>query len=401
MTLPAVDVTVYPFECDAFGHLNQASCLALLERARWDALARGPGMDVFKRHGVWPAVRRTTVEYRAAAYAGDVLRVEMVVTERGTTSFTMRHTARRSSDEIVIADAEMVFVCIDRTGRPAPLPDEISRALGAARTSPRDTTRVAVPGGELAVETRGSGDTLVFLHGFPFDRSMWRHQVATLSRWKRVAIDLRGFGASAPPTDGVSMERYAADVIAVLDTMGTQQAVFVGLSMGGYIIFELMRRFPERVRALVLADTRAEADSPEGRRSREDLITVARTEGADGLVKRQVPKLLAKETQASRPELVREVSEMMKRASVPGIVSALEAMRDRPDSRPLLPEIKVPTLVLVGAEDVPSPPAGAKARAAAIRGSRDAEVPAAGHLAPLEQPLVTGRLLLDFLSGLP
>ena len=401
MTLPAVDVTVYPFECDAYGHLNQASCLALLERARWDALARGPGMDVFKRHGVWPAARRTTIEYRAAAYAGDVLRVEMVVGERGTTSFTMQHTARRASDDVVIADAEMVFVCIDRTGRPAPIPEEISRALGASRSSPRDTITVSVPGAELAVETRGAGDVVVFLHGFPFDRAMWRHQVATLPRWKRVAIDLRGFGASSAPTDGASMSRYADDVIAVLDALGTKQAVFVGLSMGGYIIFELMRRYPERARALVLADTRAEADAPEGRKSRDELITVARVEGPDGLVKRQLPKLLAQETRRSRPELVREVGDMMKRASVPGIVGALEAMRDRPDSRPLLREIGVPTLVMVGAEDVPSPPAGAKAMAEAIPGARYAEVPAAGHLAPLEQPLVTSRLLLDFLNGLP
>jgi pimeloyl-ACP methyl ester carboxylesterase len=257
-----------------------------------------------------------------------------------------------------------------------------------------------VAGAELAVETRGEGDALVFLHGFPFDRTMWRHQVATLTRWKRVAIDLRGFGASSPPTDGVSMQRYADDVVAVLDALGTRQAVFIGLSMGGYIIFELMRRYPERARALVLADTRADADAPESRRSRDELIAVARAEGPDGLVKRQLPKLLAQETQRTRPELVREVGEMMMRASVPGIVGALEAMKERPDSRSLLKEIAVPTLVLVGAEDVPTPPAGAKAMAGAIPGARYAEVPAAGHLAPLEQPLVTSRLVLDFLSGL-
>ena len=120
-TLPPVDLTVYPFDCDAFGHLNQAACLALLERARWDALAKGPGMDLFKRNGMWPAVRRATVDYRASAFPGDVLRVETAATDRGTTSFTLRHSAKRLSDGEVVCEADLVFVCIDRAGRPMPL----------------------------------------------------------------------------------------------------------------------------------------------------------------------------------------------------------------------------------------------------------------------------------------
>ena len=127
---PTVDVTVYPYDCDAFGHLNQAACLLLLERARWDALARGPGMDVFKRNGVWPAVRRTTIEYKAGAFPGDVLRVETVVVGRGTTSFTMRHVMRRVVDGTVVAEAEMVFVCINEAGRSTPVPEELARVLG-------------------------------------------------------------------------------------------------------------------------------------------------------------------------------------------------------------------------------------------------------------------------------
>ena len=400
MTLPVVEVTVYPFECDAFGHLNQASCLAVLERARWDALARGPGMDVFKRHGVWPAARRTTIEYRAAAYAGDVLRVEMTVTDRGTTSFTMRHTAKRTGDDVVIAEAEMVFVCIDRGGRPAPIPDEISRAIGATRGPTRDTLRIAVPGAELTVEVRGQGTPLVLLHGFPFDRSMWRHQLAALTRWQRIAPDLRGFGASSAPADGYSMARYADDVIAVLDAIGVQQALFLGLSMGGYIIFELLRRYADRVRAVVLADTRPEADSAEGRKNRDELIASVRAKGQEVLVERQLPKLLAKATRDAHPEVVQQVGDMMRRASIPGIVGALEAMKERPDSRPLLPKIKVPALVLVGAEDVTSPPAAARGMADAIPGARYAEIPGAGHLSPLEQPLAATSVLMDFFNSL-
>lgn len=401
MTLPAVDVTVYPFECDSYGHLNQASCLALLERARWDAFAQGPGMDVFKRHGVWPAARRTTIEYRAAAYAGDVLRVEMAVTDRGTTSFTMRHTARRAGDDVVIVEAEMVFVCIDRTGRPAPIPEEIARALGASRHAARETLRLAVPGAELAVEVRGDGAPCVLVHGFPLDRTMWRHQLTALSPWKRIAPDLRGFGGSTAPADGYSMARYADDLVAILDALHLEQAVFCGLSMGGYILFELLRRHPQRVRALVLADTRAEGDSADGKRGRNELAAVAEREGAAGVAARMLPKLLSAATVEAQPEVVRQVEAMILRTPVAGIVGALEAMRERPDSRPLLPEIRVPTLVLVGAADELTPPAAAHALADGIPGARYAELPAAGHLAPLEQPLVASRVMLDFLKALP
>ena len=126
---PTVDVTVYPYDCDVFGHLNQAACLLLLERARWDALARGPGMDLFKRNGVWPAVRRTTIDYKAGAFPGDVLRVETIVVHRGRTSFTMRHVMRRVADDAVVAEAEIVFVCINAAGRSTPLPEEVARVF--------------------------------------------------------------------------------------------------------------------------------------------------------------------------------------------------------------------------------------------------------------------------------
>jgi YbgC/YbaW family acyl-CoA thioester hydrolase len=127
---PTVDVTVYPYDCDVFGHLNQAACLLLLERARWDALARGPGMDLFKRNDVWPAVRRTTIDYKAGAFPGDVLRVETTVVHRGRTSFTMRHVMRRLADDAVVAEAEIVFVCINAAGRSTPVPEEVARVLG-------------------------------------------------------------------------------------------------------------------------------------------------------------------------------------------------------------------------------------------------------------------------------
>jgi pimeloyl-ACP methyl ester carboxylesterase len=222
-----------------------------------------------------------------------------------------------------------------------------------------------------------------------------------LSRWKRIAVDLRGCGASSAPADGYSMARYADDLVAVLDALGLKQAVFCGLSMGGYILFELLRRHPERVQGLVLADTRAEADSADGKRGRDEMVAVAEQEGAAGIATRMLSKLLAPATAQTQPEVVRQVEAMILRTPVPGIVGALRAMRERPDSRPLLPEIRVPTLVLVGGEDVLTPPAVARGMVEAIPAARYAEVPGAGHLAPLEQPLATSRVLMDFLNGLP
>lgn len=400
--LPTVDLTVYPYECDAFGHLNEAAFLALLERARWEALAKGPGMDLFKRNGVWPAVRKATVDYRAGAFPGDVLKVETAVTDRGTTSFTVRHTARRAADGDLIAEAEIVFVCIDRAGRSAPIPEEIARYFGPGRGGgSREPMRIEVDGVELAVEVRGvaGGVPVLFIHGFPLDRTMWRHQLAALNRWKRVAPDLRGAGVSSAPADGYSMARYTDDLIGVLDALGIRQTVVCGLSMGGYIVFEMLRRHPDRIKAVILADTKAEADSEEAKRARDDLAQVAVEQGQDAVAARLLPKLLGATTHAAQPEVVLHVQEMIRRFSVPGTVGALRAMRDRPDSMDTLRAVRVPTLVLVGSEDELTPPAAAEAMAAAVPGARLAVIPAAGHLAPLEQPLATSRVLADFLEA--
>jgi len=397
--LPTVDLTVYPFECDAFGHLNEASFLALFERARWDTLAKGPGMDLFKRNQIWPAVRKATVEYRAGAFPGDVLRIDTVVTDRGTTSFTMQHVAKRVSDGALIAEATLVFVCIDRAGRPAPIPEEVARVLGGPRGTARDPLRVPVGGAELAVEVRGEGAPILFIHGFPFDRTVWRHQLAGLSRWKRIAPDLRGAGASSVPADGYSVAQYADDIVQVLDTLELDRAVVCGLSLGGYTLFELLRRHAGRVRAAVFCSAKATADSAEARRGRDEMATLVEREGTGAVAERLLPQLLAPATFAAQPDVVAHVREMIDRTPVPGLVGALRALRDRPDSTPMLGAISVPTLVIAGEADKIAPPDGLRAMAQAVPGAQFAAIPAAGHLAPLEQPLGTSRALADFLDG--
>jgi 3-oxoadipate enol-lactonase len=403
---PAIELTVYPYDCDAFGHLNQAALLTLLERARWDALARGPGMDLFDRNGVWPAVRKTTIEYKAPVYARDVVRVETTVLNRGTTSMTLHHVVRRASDETVAAEADIVFVCIDRLGRATPLPDEIARFLGPRSGGADQPLRVASEGVELAVDVRGEGLPVLLVHGFPFDRTMWRHQLATLSRARRIAPDLRGVGGSGgpplspPALDGYSLRHYAHDLVAVLDALGVRDAVWCGVSMGGYIIFEVLRRYPDRVKALILADTKAEADSSETKRGRDELAALAERDGADAVVERLLPRLLAAATRAAQPEVTTQVRDMARRWSVPALVGAQGVMRDRPDSTDTLRAVRVPTLILVGSDDEIAPPAAGRTMAQLIPGAQCHVVPAAGHLAPLEQPLATSRLIADFLSGL-
>jgi YbgC/YbaW family acyl-CoA thioester hydrolase len=392
-----IDLTVYPDECDAFGHLNQASFLSLFERARWEMLARGPGMDVFTRAGAWPAVRKTVIDYHAAAFPGDVLRFHQAVTHRGRTSFTMRQTARRVRDDALIATAEFVFVCISREGRPVPVPAEFGEFMVTRRPSSQ-AQRLPVNGVSLAVEVRGEGPAILFVHGYPLDRTMWRAQLDELEGYRRIAPDLRGMGESDAPDLGYGMGIYADDLAALLDALGVDDVVLCGQSMGGYVLFEFLRRWRDRVRGLILVDTRAEADGAEARRARDAAAATARESGAAAIADAMLPKLLAKSTAERAPEIVEGVRRMITATPVAGIVGALAAMRDRHDSTALLPTLAgLPTLVIVGEEDAVTPQDGARRMAAAIPGARLVVISGAGHLAPVERPSETTAAMLDFL----
>ncbi|HET7240174.1 MAG TPA: alpha/beta fold hydrolase [Gemmatimonadales bacterium] len=398
---PEIDLPVYPDECDAFGHLNQASFLSLFERARWEMLMRGPGMDVFSRSGAWPAVRKSVIDYHAAAFPGDVLRFHQSLIHLGRTSFTMRQTARRVKDDILIATAEFVFVCINRDGRPIPVPAEFAGYMGSGGDHADDARRFTVNGVTLAVEVRGDGPAVLFVHGYPFDRSIWSHQVAALDGYRRIAPDLRGMGASDAPDLGYSMEIYAADLAALLDVLAVEEVVLCGLSMGGYIAFECLRRWRQRVRGLVLMDTRAEADTVEGRKARDAAAALARDGGAEAVTESLLPQVLGRSTRSGASITAERVRGMMSSTPVPGLVGALAAMRDRPDSSPLLPELAgVPTLVVVGEEDALTPPDVARAMADRIPGARLVTIPGSGHLPPVERPVETTRALVEFLRTL-
>ena len=243
-------------------------------------------------------------------------------------------------------------------------------------------------------------NAVLLIHGFPFDHSMWRHQLAALSRWECMAPDLRGFGAAEVPAapDEYSMAAYAADLVRLLDERRVDSVVACGLSMGGYIVFELLRQVPKRLRGAILCNTKAPADTPEARRGRDALAVKAGREGASGVGAELLPKLLARVTRERRPDVVREVTAMIARQPVPGIVGALRALRDRPDSTELLGRIDVPVLVVAGEDDQITPAAEMQQMASAIPGAEFVRIRDAGHLTPLEQPEACSSVINNFIA---
>jgi 3-oxoadipate enol-lactonase len=254
----------------------------------------------------------------------------------------------------------------------------------------------------LAWKDAGGGDDVVLLiHGFPFNSAMWRPQLESPpDGWRLIAPDLRGFGASAGiGPGGLSMDRFASDLVSLLAELGVARTVVCGLSMGGYIAFALQRQAPQLVRALVLSDTRAGADTPATRSGRLAGAAQVRERGTAQVVESMVPRLFSPLTLKKRPELVDEVRTMMGTAPADAVAAALEALAQRPDSTDTLRSIRVPTQIIVGADDVITPPDEAKMLARAIPGSRLEILIDAGHLPNLEQPEPFNAVLMSFLTG--
>lgn len=247
--------------------------------------------------------------------------------------------------------------------------------------------QATVNGIALAYSDTGSGLPIVFLHAFPLNRTMWTAQEQALSsRFRVVTVDLRGHGESDAPLWRYTLDQSADDVRALLDHLSVRQAVLVGLSMGGYILFAFYRKFADRVRGLVLADTRAQADTAEGKDSRFQMAQVAYKNGPTAIADLMIPKLLSPGSISSNPELVRTVRAMIEGNQISGIAGDLMAMAERPDSIPLLKQIACPTHILVGELDQATPPSDAELMAERIPGARLSIIPGAAHLANLEQP---------------
>lgn len=251
---------------------------------------------------------------------------------------------------------------------------------------------------EMGYDESGAGTPLVFLHGFPHDRPLWSHQLQGLAAQARcIAPDLRGFGET-PARGPYSMDQYADDVAGLLDRLRIDRAVVAGLSMGGYVALALWRRHRRRLRGLVLANTRAGADSGDARERRRAVIATARAYGSSAVADQMVPGMVGKTTRQKSPEVVNAVHRMISAAGVDGIVGALEAMMDRPDSTATLATIDVPTLIVAGDEDALIPVSEARAMQAAIRGSTLEVISGAGHLSNLERPAAFNHVVSEFLA---
>ena len=262
--------------------------------------------------------------------------------------------------------------------------------------------RAQLPGLTMAYDATGSGRPLLLLHGYPLSRRIWQPQLDGLldAAWM-VAPDLRGHGDTEASEGIYTMDHLADDTAALLEELGiTQPVVVAGLSMGGYAALAFYRKHRARVAGLILAATRAGADSPEGRAGREKAAATAREKGAAAIADAMLPKMFAPRTYTDKPDLVDRVRDIMAGTSVTGIVGALMGMRDRPDSTPLLAEIDRPVLIVHGAEDQLIPPSEAEAMHGQLRQSRLELVPAAGHLVNMEQPASFNAAVRTFLQSL-
>jgi pimeloyl-ACP methyl ester carboxylesterase len=258
-----------------------------------------------------------------------------------------------------------------------------------------------VGGVRVHYEEAGSGDALVLLHAFPLSADLWAPQLAAPpAGWHVIALDFRGFGASTD-TGARHVDTHADDVLKLLDHLGLDRVVLGGLSMGGYVAFAIAKRVSDRLRALVLVDTRAEADTPDGREARVRMQQTVREGGARAIAEAWVPRLLGPTTLEKRPDVVTRVRSIIEGTAPQAIDDALECLKTRPDATGLLSFLTVPALIVVGAEDGLTPVSMSEAMHRALPRSTLVVLPDAGHLASLEQPELFSRALADFLRGLP
>ena len=245
--------------------------------------------------------------------------------------------------------------------------------------------------------------TLVLLHAFPIGANLWEPQMRSIPKgWRLITPDLRGFGGSTEldSLSALSIGDYADDVIDLLQELAVEKAVIGGCSMGGYVTMALYQSAPQLFEGMVLANTRAGADSPESRANRRNMLALVDREGASGVAREMMPKLLGKTSHETRSDAEANVRRLIKQQSPVAIRSAIHRMMHRPDSSALLAQVSVPTLVITGEEDEMIPVEESRRIAGAIPGAKLVIIPGAGHLANLEQPEAFNAQLSAFLAAL-
>jgi 3-oxoadipate enol-lactonase len=273
------------------------------------------------------------------------------------------------------------------------------QTLGRVRYLEALPRQASSPGSLGPGGAQRSKGTLVLIHGFPLGPSMWEPQLELAERgWHVIAPQLRGFEGSPADIVATSMDDYAGDVIDLLDDLHIQEAVIGGLSMGGYIAFAMFRHAPRYFRGMVLADTRAQADPPEGIDGRKRMLQLVREKGPAAIVDDLLTKLLCDSTRRLRPDVVAEVRRLILSNSSETIAGAIMALMSRPDSTPLLSHIHCPTLIVVGEQDALTPPAFSQDIQRGIAQAELAVVPDAGHMSNMEQPADFNLALARFLE---
>ena len=263
--------------------------------------------------------------------------------------------------------------------------------------------KIKVNPAPLAYKAAGKGTPVVLIHGHPFDHTMWAPQIAALSNsYQVIAPDLRGYGKSAlTGTSAVAFEDYAADVLQLLDQLKIDSFHLGGLSMGGQIIMEMFRQSPNRIKSLIFADTFAGLDTPEARQARNVAATKLENEGMAGYADEVIGKMITPAHVKSQPAVAAHVLKMMKSTSPLAAATAMRARSERIDYLNIvLPEIDIPTLVIVGREDEFTPVARAEELQSHLQNCKLVVIDNAGHMPNLEQPEQFNKVVFDFLDSL-
>ena len=260
--------------------------------------------------------------------------------------------------------------------------------------------RITSDDAEIVYSTMGSGPPVVLLHPFPVHHEFWDVAAQRLSnRYRLILPDVRGHGDSGVGDRPATMAKHAVDLAKICDEEGVGRVAFVGVSIGGYILFEFWRRYRERVQTLVLCNTRATAENESSRAARLQSAADVLERGVEPFADSMLPKLLGKSTLETRPDLVQEVRRMILQMSPQDVNLVQRGMAERPDSVPTLKTINVPTLIIAGEEDAAIPPGEADLMRQNIPGAQFRVIPKAGHYAAFEQPEATGLLLRQFLDS--
>jgi pimeloyl-ACP methyl ester carboxylesterase len=252
---------------------------------------------------------------------------------------------------------------------------------------------------EIRYDVSGAGPPVVLLHPFPANHEFWLPLLPWLSsRYRLIMPDLRGHGESALGEAPAAMDKHAVDIARLMTALGVDRSPLVGVSIGGYVLFEFWRRFRERVAALVLANTKAQQDTPAARAARLESARDVIERGTEPFFEGMLPKLLGETTRRSRPDLVEGALRMMRKMSAEDVSAVQRGMAERPDSLATLKTIQVPALIVTGDEDVTTGLADAELMRQNIPTSEMKVIARAGHYSPWEQPEEVGRLVRNFLD---